>query len=226
MSSIVRFAIRFFIGIIIFVGLPLLGWDLTDVQGFVAHPARLGYVTLMVLLQIFITLKFPNAGRTGGEGTKTLGRQRVAVMLMQVFSLAIVVAAPFSDRRDFAVIDGVEAVRYAGLVLFAFGFFAMNWAEASLGKQFSIQVTIQQDHQLVTDGLYRYLRHPRYLAIIIFNVGLALVFRSWLALILTAALTTVLLWRIHDEEAFMHQEFGAAWEAYSRKSWHLIPYVY
>lgn len=43
---------------------------------------------------------------------------------------------------------------------------------------------------------------------------------------LVAALTLVLLWRIHDEESLMHQEFGADWDVYARKSWHLIPFVY
>ncbi len=102
----------------------------------------------------------------------------------------------------------------------------MNWAAAALGKQFSVQVTLQKDHQLVTGGLYHYLRHPRYLSIIVFNLGISLVYRSWLALILVAALTLVLLWRIHDEEAFMHQAFGIEWEAYTHTSWRLIPFVY
>lgn len=38
------------------------------------------------------------------------------------------------------------------------------------------------------------------------------------------AMMMVLLWRIHDEEALMRAEFGTAWEAYSRKSWRLVPF--
>jgi len=102
----------------------------------------------------------------------------------------------------------------------------MNWAEAKLGKQFSIQATIQEGHTLVTEGLYRHVHHPRYLGIIVSNVGLSLVFRSWLALVLVAVLTGVLLWRIHDEEALMRQEFGAEWQSYSSRSWRLVPFVY
>jgi len=102
----------------------------------------------------------------------------------------------------------------------------MNWAEASLGKQFSVQVTLQDGHRLVTDGLYRYLRHRRYLGIIGFNVGIALVFHSWLALVFVAGLVLVLLWRIHDEELLMRQAFGVEWETYTRRSWRLIPFVY
>jgi protein-S-isoprenylcysteine O-methyltransferase Ste14 len=36
----------------------------------------------------------------------------------------------------------------------------------------------------------------------------------------------VLAWRIHDEEALLREEFGADWEAYSRRSWRVIPFVY
>jgi protein-S-isoprenylcysteine O-methyltransferase Ste14 len=148
------------------------------------------------------------------------------VLLLQVISLALVIAAPYRDRRNIAVIGEAEIIRYVGLVLFVLGFVGMNRAEATRGKQFSIQVTIQDSHQLVTNGPYRYLRHPRYLGIIIFNIGISLVFRSWLALILVVALLLVLIWRIHDEEALMHQEFGANWEAYCQRSWCFIPYLY
>jgi len=64
------------------------------------------------------------------------------------------------------------------------------------------------------------------MGIILFNVGIALIFHSWLALLLVAALTLVLLWRIHAEEAFMQQAFGTEWESYAHTSWRLVPFVY
>jgi protein-S-isoprenylcysteine O-methyltransferase Ste14 len=226
MSTGLRSAMAFVIGLVIFAGLPLLGWGITDLQGFMAHPARVGYVALVILLQGFVLLKFPGIGRTRGEGTKTVRRQRLAVLLLQVIPLATVIVAPYSDRRAIGVLGEYAIMRYLGLVLFALGFITMNWAEAALGKQFSIQVTLQEGHALVTDGPFRLLRHPRYLSIIVFNLGIALVFRSGIALLLVVALTVVLLWRIHDEEAFMRAAFGNEWEAYSRQSWRLIPFVY
>jgi protein-S-isoprenylcysteine O-methyltransferase Ste14 len=225
-ASAFRFVVALLFGILIFVGLPLIGWGIADLQVFFNDPARLSYTGLATLLEIFIVIKFPNVGRTGGEAKKTVQRQRWTVLLMQLFSLAIVFFAPYSDHQSVLVLGDGELIRYFGLALFVIGFVAMNWAEASLGKQFSIQVALQEDHQLVTGGLYRYLRHPRYLSIIIFNIGLVLIFRSGLALILLAALTLVLLWRIHDEENFMCQEFGTEWETYTKRSWRLIPFVY
>jgi protein-S-isoprenylcysteine O-methyltransferase Ste14 len=124
------------------------------------------------------------------------------------------------------VLSGFEVVPYFGLAFFALGFLGMHWAEAVLDRQFSVYVTLQEDHRLVTGGPYRYLRHPRYLGIIVFPTGISLVFRSWLALILVGALTLALIWRIRDEEALMQRTFGGEWEAYARSSWRLNPLVY
>jgi protein-S-isoprenylcysteine O-methyltransferase Ste14 len=102
----------------------------------------------------------------------------------------------------------------------------MHWAVACLDKQFSVQVTIQEDHRLVTDGPYRYLRHPRYAGVIMVFLGISLVFRSWLALPLVGTLALVLIWRIQDEEALLRREIGSDWEAYSKTTWRLIPFVF
>jgi protein-S-isoprenylcysteine O-methyltransferase Ste14 len=178
------------------------------------------------VLQVYLALRDPALGRNRGEGKALVARQRWAVLFLQVLTIAVILLGPYSDHRGVGVIAGFNIGRYLGLVLFGTGFLLMNWAEVALGKQFSIQVTVQEDHRLVTSGVYRVVRHPRYLGIFLNNLGLALVFRSWLALILVAALTLVLLWRIHDEEELMYREFGAEWEAYAHHSWRLIPFLY
>ncbi|KAB2865148.1 MAG: isoprenylcysteine carboxylmethyltransferase family protein, partial [Anaerolineae bacterium] len=213
------------IGSAIFVGLPIIGWGVADVSGFVDHPARVGYILITVLLQIIVVLKFPNVGRTGGKGTKLVRQQQIAVVLLQIISLAMVIVIPATDHHDIAILRP-DAVRYLGLLIYPLGFFITNWSEHSLGKQFSVQVTIQEGHQLITNGPYRMLRHPRYLGIMLMNLGLALIFASWVGLAIVVVLIGVLLWRIRDEEALMRQEFGAEWDAYAEKSWRLIPYLY
>jgi protein-S-isoprenylcysteine O-methyltransferase Ste14 len=213
------------VGIVMFAGLPLLGWGVNDIHRFLSHPARLGYIALVVLLQLFIVIKFPETGRNR-PGEKIVRRQRLAVLLMQVISIAMVIVAPYADRRNISVMVEGDNIRYFGLFLFSTGLILATWAEAKLGKLFSTEVTVQEGHTLITDGIYRYLRHPRYLGILLFSIGISFVFRSWLTLILVAAMTLVLLWRIHDEEALMREEFGENWEKYSQKSWRLVPFVY
>ena len=226
MSAHLGPVIKLVVGVLLFAGLPLLGWGVMDISGFIRNPVRLAYIGVAVLLQVLIVIRMPEIGRKPDKGKKTVQCQRMAVLMLQVISLAIVIGAPYSDRSGVATFGAGNAIRYLGLALFALGLAAMNWAEAKLGKQFSIQATIQEGHTLVTEGLYRYVRHPRYLGIVVNNVGPSLVFRSWLALVLVAVLTGVLLWRIHDEEALMRQEFGAEWQSYSSRSWRLVPFVY
>ena len=65
-----------------------------------------------------------------------------------------------------------------------------------------------------------------YLGLTVFPVGVGLVFRSWIGALLPLLLIGLFLWRIGDEEQLMHREFGVEWEAYCRRTWRLIPYVY
>ncbi len=219
-------AMKLLLGATLFGGLPLLGWGVNDLSGFVRNPARLAYLLLVLALQLGLIVRFPDIGGTGKEGQVTVPQQRRAVFLLQVLSISIVIVAPYADRWGILAWNEAGLVRYIGLAIFSVGFILVNWAEASLGGQFSVQVTLQEGHHLVTDGPYSRLRHPRYLGIILFNIGIALVFRSVLALVFIAGLVCVLLWRIRDEEAMMSGVFGAEWDRYAGRSWRLIPFVY
>lgn len=214
------------LGLLLFVGLPIVGWGISDIAGFFRQPARLYYVISFVTVQIVLVILIPGIGQNRGEGHKTVGRQRIAVLFLQLIPLALVIIAPWSDHQEIATIGASVYTRYLGLVLFLIGFVGMHWAEAVIDRQFSVQVTIQDNHQLITHGPYRFIRHPRYLGILLFTSGIALIFRSWIGLLLSGVLLIVLFWRIHDEESLMQQEFGIAWENYTSKSWRMIPFVY
>jgi protein-S-isoprenylcysteine O-methyltransferase Ste14 len=226
MSRVFRPALKVLFGVLLFAGLPLLGWGISDLRAFAQNEVRLAYVAAVVVLQILMVFTMPEIGRNRGAGTQTVQQQRVTIMFLQVLSLAIIMVAPFSDRRGIATFADGNAARYLGLVLFVLGFGVMNLAEATLGKQFSIQVELQDGHMLITKGLYRHVRHPRYSGIIMYNIGFSLLFRSWLGFVLVAALSVVLLWRIRDEEALLRQEFQAEWQDYAARSWRLVPFVY
>src|SRR6266511_816024 len=101
------------IGIAIFVGLPLVGWGLSDVAILV-----------------------PPAGRRPGEEDKRVRRQRLAIVLLQIVSLALVVVAPYADRRGIAVLPA-PALRVLGLALFVLGQVAVSGAQIALDRQFS-----------------------------------------------------------------------------------------
>jgi protein-S-isoprenylcysteine O-methyltransferase Ste14 len=122
--------------------------------------------------------------------------------------------------------DNISMLRWIGLVFATLGMGIIFWSGFTLGRLYSPDVTLQEGHHLVTDGLYRYIRHPRYLGGMIQGIGLSLLFRSWIGLVLTLVFVAIVFFRIKDEEALMRHEFGQEWETYCKKSWRFIPGVF
>ncbi len=95
-----------------------------------------------------------------------------------------------------------------------------------LGRRFSGLVAIQEGHELVTDGIYRWVRHPSYLGALVGFAGWVLVFRSLVGLLLLIPGAGALVTRMDAEEVLLASEFGARYAAYRARTWRLVPWVY
>jgi protein-S-isoprenylcysteine O-methyltransferase Ste14 len=223
--------ITFFIAtLLIYLVVTLLGWGLDDLPGYFSLPPRLWYSVAVALFSLAVGIQANGSteGIRGGRGeeSKFVFRQRV-VRVGLVLSLYIALFfIPFCDRRGIAVFNNGGIVRWLGVGLSAVGYALVFWSGLALGKQYSADVTIQSDHHLITGSIYRFIRHPRYLGVMALSVGISCVFLSWIGLVASVVFLAVILFRIRDEEAVMHQEFGTEWEAYCKCSWRLIPYLF
>jgi protein-S-isoprenylcysteine O-methyltransferase Ste14 len=208
------------ISVIIQFALTILAWG--DWSTFFAHPARLWLVIGSLLLLIvawFSGTSGLSAGEQYSAGSKNILYGFFAVII------AIVLVPPFCDRRNVWTIDG-DRVRYLGLILFFAGCILRLAAAFALGRRFSGLVAIQPGHQLKTDGLYRYIRHPSYTGLLITMIGWVLVFRSAIGLLLNIPLFLLLLSRMNDEEKFLETHFGIQYRTYRERTRRLIPFVY
>ncbi len=215
----------------IYLGLPLLGWGFDDLPGFFAFPQLFGYaisIAAFGLLAAYMIQRPGGMGNTLGKGeeSKFVPRQRIVRIFITAMLLCALIFVPFADRHDFVVMVDIPLMRWAGLAFAALGMGLIFWSSWALGRLYSPEVTLQKEHHLITDGLYRYIRHPRYLGGLLEGIGLSLLFRSWIGLALTLVFLVTILFRIKDEEAMMSQAFGAEWEVYCRRSWRLIPLVF
>lgn len=226
MKSVSFYIFALMAGSVIFIGLPLLGWGISDIPEFFVSPARLSYMVIMVLLQTFSVFYNPQAGRSNQQNKSGIERHKVDLVLIQIFSLAAVLLAPFSDARSMGVFHYGEVVRLLGFLVLIPGFILMQVSEKYLDRQFSVEVTVQEDHELIRHGPYTYIRHPRYLGILSFFTGISIIFRSSLGVFIVMALAAVLIWRVYREEALMAREFGEEWKSYCRRSWRLVPFLF
>jgi protein-S-isoprenylcysteine O-methyltransferase Ste14 len=83
---------------------------------------------------------------------------------------------------------------------------------------------VKEEHPLITTGAYGFVRNPMYLGIILIWLGIAVSFRSLPLLLVAAAyVVPVLSMYIRAEERMLASEFGAPFEAYSRRVGRLLP---
>jgi protein-S-isoprenylcysteine O-methyltransferase Ste14 len=114
----------------------------------------------------------------------------------------------------------------AGLGVDAMGLFLAIWARRQLGRNWSGEITIKVDHQLIRSGPYRLLRHPIYTGLLAMYAGTALVTGERLAII-GLAMAAFAYWRkIQLEEANLNLAFGAEYDAYRRETWALVPRLF
>jgi protein-S-isoprenylcysteine O-methyltransferase Ste14 len=115
----------------------------------------------------------------------------------------------------------------AGVLCLMLGLWLFHKSHADLGTNWSITLEVREKHQLVTHGVYRWVRHPMYLALLIYSLGQALVLPNWLAgPSYGVAMVLLIALRIRPEERMMIEEFGKDYEAYGTTTKRLIPGVW
>ncbi len=99
------------------------------------------------------------------------------------------------------------------------------WARRTIGGNWSSVVTLKQDHELVTNGPYRYVRHPIYTAILTMFLGTA-VATGQLGGFLGLALCSLSMWiKLRQEEKLMMRHFPQQYPAYRARVKALVPFV-
>jgi len=207
------------VGTGIYFALAVLGWG--GVAAFFAHPSlvALGVVSAAMVVAAFF------AGGNISSGEREDRGNRWVLAAFGIIGLLGAWLPAYSDRRNFWIIDG-DAIRWVGVALYTVGGALRLWPVYVLGNRFSGLVAIQPGHTLVTGGIYRVIRNPSYLGLLLNSLGWALAFRSWIGVILTAVTLVPLVARMNSEERLLRSQFGEEYDAYRARTSRLIPGVY
>jgi len=202
--------------------LVLFAWGIHDADSFVSSPVRPIFLALTVAA---MAIAASSAERPVAKGTRTPRAQNALLALVQIVNYSLLYFLPQNDRYGRFVMNA-EWVRWLGLILAGAGYSISIVALRTLGKYYSVYVTIQQEHRLVQHGIYGVLRHPIYLGLLLSWPGACLVFRSWAVIPIFVFYLAFALLRGAQEEKVLRAEFAAEFDVYRQRTWRIVPYLH
>jgi len=181
---------------------------------------KLGLIYLVS--EILLTLTRRSQSKTGTKQDRsTLG------IIWLVIAGSITAGVFVGQNFPAAALPYGQMFAIAGVVLFVAGLTLRWWAIFTLGRFFTVDVTIEKDHELVKRGPFRIVRHPSYTGVLLAFVGLALSLRNWAALlVILLPIGAAFVYRMNVEEEALLRALGLRYAEYMKRTKRLVPFVY
>jgi protein-S-isoprenylcysteine O-methyltransferase Ste14 len=153
--------------------------------------------------------------------------------LPRLFNIALLVAAALLLAVPRLPVPGLD-VRLlpdtqwrlwtaVGAALTFLGLLFTVWARIYLGRNWSGVAAVKADHELITGGPYRWVRHPIYSGLALAFVGMAIAVGEWRGVLSIALALIAIVQRITVEERFMRRQFGVGYDEYARRVRAFVP---
>jgi protein-S-isoprenylcysteine O-methyltransferase Ste14 len=151
---------------------------------------------------------------------------------MSIFGIVIQSSALFAvwmfPRRPYTILPLGYWFHFVTAILVVATVIISVWAMWSalrvLGKQWSLQARVLEDHKLVREGPYRFVRHPIYTGILGMIVAGGLAWTHWIGLVIALVLFGIgTAIRVRAEEKLLREQFGPAFDDYKRSVPAVLP---
>jgi len=165
--------------------------------------------------------------RLGHSGkSQTFGLMSRFFLFISFFTVALGI---YDRASGYTLISGaLPSLSFViGSVLLALGIYLRHTSIKTLGRFFVTKVQVTDDHELVRDGIYGYLRHPSYTGLIVGFLGAVLMLGSSVALITFVVIgIPAYIYRIWVEEKALIGSFGDKYTDYKLNTYAIFPYLY
>ena len=124
-------------------------------------------------------------------------------------------------------IDDWNTFIIIGAILILFGFMIRISSIMTLKRHYTYTVTRIENHELIESGLYKTIRHPGYLGLVIIFLGISTALSNWLSVILMIVPVIIgIMNRIRVEESFLVEQMGQKYTDYQKRTKRLIPKIF
>jgi protein-S-isoprenylcysteine O-methyltransferase Ste14 len=187
-------------------------------------------IILLVLILSFILHRGYYTRRNASSEENTLKKReegtisRLAGILGMIGFVAMVAYVINSKWMTWAALSLPLWLRWSGIGIALAGFALLQWAQNTLGKNWSDTPRMIKEQKLVTTGPYRWIRHPIYTAFILILGATLFISANWLIGFAWIGMTILeILSRIRFEESLMLEYFGSEYGEYKKTTGAFTP---
>ena len=151
---------------------------------------------------------------------------RYEKLLFRIFAIAFILLPIYflTAWIDFASIPFPLWLRWSGGVISSAGLVLFCWTHQVLGQNWTAVLALSDEHEMVQNGPYYYIRHPMYSAFFIIGIGFGLLSANWLiGVIYLVPLYIMYEARVTLEEKMMIDRFGDSYREYMKSTGRLLP---
>ena len=149
----------------------------------------------------------------------------IGVHLLSILALfAVVIYIIYPKWMTWSSLPFPTSLRWVGVGLAVLGFFLLQWAHQALGNNWSDTPRLIKAQTLVTNGPYRWVRHPIYTAFLLIMSATLFLSANWFIGSMWIGMTIVeVISRMSIEEAMLMEHFGDQYRVYRKRTGRLLP---
>lgn len=187
-------------------------------------PVAISFIVLVVawvLFELWLGWRRRSQDRSRDRGT--------LVLLLATIGACIVAAVWLAWQPAGRIDDPVlrRLLAWSGQSLMLAGMLLRYWSVRVLARFFTIDVAVQEGHELIRRGPYRWVRHPSYTGSLATFLGFGLALGNlWSLLVLMTPVVIAFLRRIRVEERVLAEAFPAEYPEYARQTRRLVPFLW
>jgi len=153
-------------------------------------------------------------------------KSRIFYSLVLLLSYILLLFSSKIYFLDYLLIHVSVFVNMLAILLAVGGMIICIYSRKVLGSNWSREVMIKKNHELITTGPYKYIRHPIYSGLLMLFLGTALAIGNLGSLLGFVLLVINFKIKSLNEEEFMLKCFGKKYEAYMKRTKGFMPGVY